>query len=86
VQTKGKMKNSDQPISHITEAEKDRHDKSQSLIYLGLTKREYFAAMALQGYIAAGGNGMPSPQHLAVYATTTADALLNELDKNQPTQ
>lgn len=47
----------------------------------GLTKREYFAAMAMQGFIAAGGNGMPPAENLAAYATRAADALLAELEK-----
>lgn len=47
----------------------------------GLTKREYFAAMALQGYVSAGSTGMPEPDQLAAYAVAAADALLAELDK-----
>lgn len=47
----------------------------------GMTKREYFAAKALQGYIAAGGNGMPEPEQLALYAVTAADALIKALSE-----
>lgn len=50
----------------------------------GLTKREYFAAVALQGYASAGSTGMPEPDQLAALAVVTADALLTELSKPQP--
>jgi hypothetical protein len=54
----------------------------------GLTKREYFAAMAIQGTIAA--NDHTSPIHLtqeiaslhAKAAVILADALIAELNKN----
>ena len=47
----------------------------------GLTKREHFAALAMQGYIAAGSAGMPTYQELALFAVETADALLAELSE-----
>lgn len=56
-----------------------------SHVEIGLTKREYFAIMAMQGYIAAGSNGMPNAQALAGYATNAADALLAELEKTETT-
>ena len=49
---------------------------------IGLTKREYFAAMAMQGLCAnsiAGSHNKPS--NLAIDAVMYADALLKELDK-----
>ncbi len=49
--------------------------------YGGLTKREYFAAMAMQGLIA---NGWTSPDHVdeqSKRAVLSADALINELNK-----
>ncbi len=49
----------------------------------GLTKREYFAAMALSGYIAAGSTGMPLPEKLVDLAVKTADFLIDELNKNE---
>jgi hypothetical protein len=49
---------------------------------LGLTKREYFAAMALQGLLA---NSFRSPtsyiESNAEYAVNYADALIAELNK-----
>lgn len=47
---------------------------------LGLTKREYFAAMAMQGLLLARGVGTHDVL-LATYAREYADALLAELEK-----
>lgn len=50
----------------------------------GLTKREYFAALAMQGYIAgvrASGDGI-NIKELCASATWIADALINELNKD----
>lgn len=46
----------------------------------GLTKREYFATMALQGCISNSGNRKTS-EELAEAAVKLADALLMELEK-----
>ena len=68
------MKNSDKPAMPI-----------DSPIFngpeLGLTKREYFAAMALQGLCAKYGSAVykESPAN----ALFMADALLKELEKNK---
>ena len=48
----------------------------------GLTKREHFAGLAMQGFISAGHNWMPKGIDLACYAVAYADALLAELDKD----
>jgi hypothetical protein len=47
------------------------------LISTGLSKREYFAAMALQGLLMAQGN-QAKPSDAVAYA----DALLDELNKS----
>ena len=47
----------------------------------GLTKREYFAAMALQGLLADRKLG--SIQEHAEYAVKLADALIEELSKTK---
>jgi hypothetical protein len=57
----------DFPVSHVKHA--------------GLTKREYFAAMAMQGYIAAGANGMPPSADIAQHAVRAADAMITELNR-----
>lgn len=54
----------------------------------GLTKREYFAAMAMQGMLSNGDtyspiNGELYEQAVARVARTYADALLAELAKEQ---
>lgn len=46
----------------------------------GLTKRELFAAMAMQGYITDPNS---SPNRAAVFAVKCADALLAELNKGK---
>lgn len=50
---------------------------------MGLTKREYFAVMAMQctGILA---NEPFGPQFIAEYAVNTADALIKELNKTAP--
>src|ERR1700682_2381839 len=48
---------------------------------MGLTKREYFAAMAMQGYCARGQSAyMQGPKDIAIEARSTADMLLALLD------
>ena len=51
----------------------------------GLTKREYFAALAMQGMLASWPeNGRLNPDKTAEHATLFADALITAL--NQETQ
>lgn len=55
----------------------------------GLTKREYFAAIAIQGILSFGGtetNQNPkdtTPQYIAEAAVIYANALIEELNKNE---
>lgn len=54
-----------------------------TIINQGLSKREYFAAKSLQGYISAdftANSGIPHNE-LAKWAVDMADALINELNK-----
>lgn len=46
----------------------------------GLTKREYFAAMALQG-ILANASGIQETPYWSSYATKYADELIKQLNK-----
>lgn len=46
-----------------------------------LTKREYFAAMAMQGLLANSGNVDETVQADAVLAVKAAESLINELNK-----
>jgi hypothetical protein len=49
----------------------------------GMTKREYFAAMAMQGLLSSwtGPIGQPQQQHCAELSVTIADELLKQLEK-----
>ncbi len=51
---------------------------SYSIGQVGLTKREYFAAMAMQGLLCHDDNG---PDRIAGWAVSYADALIEELNK-----
>lgn len=46
----------------------------------GLTKREYFAAMAMQGILSSGDWPFDS-QPIVKYSISLSDALINELNK-----
>lgn len=50
--------------------------------FVGLTKREYFAAMAMQG-ILASRNDYATPEDVAKYSVSMADALIERLNKDQ---
>lgn len=82
------MKNSEQPIYPIiTEDTTSRYatvpDTMLQCKSIGLTKREYFAAMAMQGYLASYGPAEPvNSQHVAEKAVRCAGALLTELEKS----
>lgn len=52
--------------------------QSTATSYLGLTKREYFAAAALQGLLAKPGIAL---KELEILAVGMADRLLTELEK-----
>ena len=57
-------------------------DGSNHIIENGLTKREYFAAIAMQGLIMNAPNGHLSNSHEGVQlATQWADALIIQLNK-----
>lgn len=48
----------------------------------GLTKREYFAAMAMQGILSNPDEAMRIPEaKMCSWATSTADALIDALNK-----
>ena len=51
----------------------------------GLTKREYFAGLAMQGYLSTptGAVAFNNPSRCAEWAVQQADALLTELRKEQ---
>ena len=53
----------------------------EDVTYTGLTKREHFAGLALQGFISAGVNGMPSATDISILAVNYADRLLEMLEE-----
>ena len=56
--------------------------QDNSFYVSGLTKREHFAAMAMQGILAKHGNKLDNlGLTVAAYAVDCADALLLELEK-----
>ena len=52
----------------------------------GLTKREYFASMAMQGFLAsyAGSTFDPKSENVAKKSCEYADALIKALNETQP--
>ena len=58
--------------------------RTPSQITLGLTKRELFAAMAMQGNLADPASGDRTLAEIASDSVAMADALLAELAKEQP--
>jgi len=68
------MTNAEDPISVMLTS-------SKNMFSTGLTKREYFAAMAMQGYITAGSQSMPDSETISNYAVIAADALITALNK-----
>jgi hypothetical protein len=80
------MNNADKPISPIFASDGfpiGATDTKQGEL-IGLTKREYFAAMAMQGMVYWRDVSLPFKADLfAAQAVQFADALLAELDKSK---
>ncbi|MCW5597698.1 MAG: hypothetical protein KIT80_23605 [Chitinophagaceae bacterium] len=71
-----KNENAEKPAMPSTVESKDG-----VYIYLGLTKREYFAAMAMQGMLTNPANSSFSKEFLIQSAVEAADVLLEKLEK-----
>ena len=78
------MKNSDMPIAplvndngHPLHASHIAWDNKP--LALGLTKREHFAGLAMQGFISAGVNWMPSASEIAELSIKYAEEVLRQL-------
>ena len=65
----------DSPINTI--------EYNNNYIYTGLTKREYFAVMAMQGIIANKDGLDIKIERIVESAVDTADALIEELNKTK---
>jgi len=78
------IKNGDLPANPTIYA--DLAPNGQREIYCdqaGLTKREYFAALAMQGILAADVNNNVIYKKCAEWAVNQADALLAELERTK---
>lgn len=80
------MENGKQPIypDPMRGAEQSFSNQSPHELPMGLTKREYFAGIAMQGWIACQHEGFTGePDSIALRAVKCADALLAELRKQE---
>lgn len=82
------MKNGDKPITPCVTKERlsgspDYHQKIE-IAHLGLTKREYFAGLAMQSLITKENlsGGIDNYTVIARHATLCADELLKQLETN----
>ena len=57
--------------------------EGHSDLTLGLTKREYFASLAMQAYIIAGVNERSGDETTANYSVMMADAMIKSLNALQ---
>jgi len=65
----------------ITKPDDAMNPVSKSDLQVGLTKREYFASLLLQGMIAANIYAQHKKVEVAELAVTYADALIEALNK-----
>ena len=72
--------NPNEPINVLTEEQTDRIDAGVK-IYTGLTKREYFAAMAMQGLIVKYQGQMVGEAAITRDAVSYSDALIKCLKR-----
>ena len=77
------MKNLEQPIAPCILPPFMNGGKDDPMPFKGLTKREYFAAMAMQGLCQGYFDKQNDirPAEIAEASVFIADALLNELEK-----
>lgn len=74
------MKNKDQPVNPVT-IQKEKGDDTVIVTYPGLTKREYFAAMAMQGLLANKFTSVWEIEKVCLHSIMYADELLKQLEK-----
>lgn len=78
------MNNADMPAMPISVSHSPLGDLLTTDDYgvgMGLTKREHFAAMFLQGSLAAGDHSRANKQDIVGLSIEYADLLLKELNK-----
>lgn len=75
------MNNADMPAMPISEDDASIQDgDNEAYNYTGLTKREYFAGLAMQGFAVYPDNGWAGAESAARSSVEWADALLKELE------
>jgi len=75
------MSNADLP-SNAVQLQYATISGTKNECYTGLSKREYFAGLAMQGLLSNPEAGVDeAPNDAAEYAVKQADALLKELEK-----
>jgi hypothetical protein len=72
------MKNSDMPAMPY-DFTFESYEGTEHEMFSGLTKREHFAGLAMQGFIAAGVMGMPSASEIAELSIKYAEEALRQL-------
>ena len=89
-----KINNGDMPVMPIkgkngqfldfaTDCDRGWFDRDGAMMTTGMTKREYFAAMAMQGYIAGGRSNLAYLQLGAMKeCVKAADRLIEALEAN----
>ena len=75
------MENGNRPINPVFEMPDDLSSNLSGKDVIGLTKREYFAAMTMQGILS--GQNYHFQHEIADSAVYMADALLAELNKTK---
>ena len=75
-----KYKNEDNPIHPVT-IYKVENESVVEQTFKGLSKREYFAALAMSGIVS--GDAAHSSKFIAEISVKIADDLLDELDKTK---
>lgn len=74
--------NPNDPINAALDTNYREGVPSLELRYEGLTKREYFAAIAMQGHLSSMPSGViDKPEYVAIKSVAYADALIAELNK-----
>lgn len=74
------MSNANEPAFPVITTDITPSDASVVYSTGGLTKREYFAAMAMQGLLACEATNEDSKEQIVESSVEMADALLDELD------
>lgn len=84
------MNNSEQPANAIVVKQRDAYGAEFNKTYYGLTKREYFAAKAMQGFFPIfnlNSGAIPTIEnieYMTALSVLAADTLLKELEKQTP--